>query len=44
MHKNALQLKLRNSVELARVLKGTLNISVNTKYRNSVGELIIESP
>jgi hypothetical protein len=37
--KNTLQLKF---LHLARVLGETLKISVNTKHRNSVGELISE--
>jgi hypothetical protein len=42
--KNTLQLKFRNSVELARVVGETLKIIVNTKDRSPVGESIKEFP
>jgi hypothetical protein len=38
--KKLLQRKFRNSVELARVMGETLNISVKTKYHSSIGDLI----
>jgi hypothetical protein len=38
--RNIIRLKFRNTVELARVVTETLKLSINTKYRNFVGELI----
>lgn len=40
--KNKLQHKLQNNIKLARVLAGTVNISVGTQHCNSLEQLTSE--